>query len=62
MNAFKVIFKTKQGEKQEFEIALTSNDAIMKATMRLTLQHKFEDDFLNDIIGVDRVLLIPNSD
>lgn len=58
MNAFKIIFDTCAGEIQMFELASSRDNAIMQATIRLVFQHQYDDDFLCNLIGINRVLII----
>lgn len=59
MNAFKIIFDTRAGKVQMFELASSRDNAIMQATIRLVFQHhQYDDDFLCNLIGVNCVLII----
>lgn len=56
------IFKINGGDEEKVLIsALTRDDAIMKATIILTLTHKNDEteDYINSLVGVDRVLMLP---
>lgn len=41
------------------ESALTRDEAVMRATICLTLTHKDDEDFINTLVGVSRVCLLP---
>ncbi len=58
MNAFKVIFDTRAGKIQMFELASSRDNAIMQATIRLVFQHQYDDDFLCNMIGINCVRII----
>lgn len=59
---WKVFFKINGGEETEILVsALSRDNAIMKATIVLTLTHKNDEteDYINSLVGVDIVLMLP---
>ena len=59
-NLFEVYFKINGGGEIRILVsALNRDEAVMRATINIALTHKDDEDFINSLVGIDRVLMLP---